>query len=86
MAYTDSIIDYSEANLAFQVDAEVIDGEENAYITVARTDNDTTVAVEVVLDLDELDEMIAGLIRARTALAIELAMQERDEQKKAKAA
>jgi hypothetical protein len=86
MAYTDTVIEYREATLAFQVDTEVAEGEENAYIRTTRTDNGKTATVELPLNLAELDEIIAGLIRTRTALAIELAMQERDEQEAAKAA
>lgn len=86
MTYTDSILDYRETGLTLQVIAEVADGEENAYITTARTEHGSSRSVQLVLDLDELDGLIAGLIRTRTALAIELAMQERDEQEAAKAA
>jgi hypothetical protein len=86
MAYTDTVIQYSEAALAFRVDAEVLVGEENACIRATRTESAVTTTIELPLNLGELDDLIAGLIRARTALAIELAMQERDEQEAAKAA
>lgn len=86
MAYTDQLIQYSEAALAFQVDADVLVGEENACIRATRTESAVTTTIELPLNLSELDDLIAGLIRARTALAIELAMQERDAEEEANAA